>query len=101
MLAANRAMEFSELCPTPDGVAGVWLTFKFPFENRAQQRLVGGVAIDITQHKQAEEALRQRDEQLRQAQKMEAMGTLAGGIATNSRTCCTQFRVMPPSPATR
>jgi len=39
------------------------------------------VSRDISERKQAEELLRRREDQLRQSQKMEAVGRLSGGIA--------------------
>jgi PAS domain S-box-containing protein len=45
------------------------------------EKLVLGVARDITERKKAEEQKSNLEAQLRQAQKMESIGTLAGGIA--------------------
>lgn len=56
VLESGRTMELTESVRTPDGRVTYWLSLKFPVTNREGVRYLAGVAIDITQRKEAEAA---------------------------------------------
>lgn len=64
--------------------AGNWLDLEVLATNLLHQPDVEGILItirDVSERRRAEQVQKQLEGQLRQAQKMEALGTLAGGIA--------------------
>ena len=78
----KQKIGFEEPQTTPDGQT-IWLrTFKVPMHDDAG-RVIGilGIYEDITARKQKEVEHRKLEDQLRHAQKMEAIGQLAGGVA--------------------
>lgn len=60
------------------GERRIHATTKLPLSGNSR---VLGVAVDITERKQAEAERAKMEKHFRQAQKMQALGTLAGGIA--------------------
>ncbi|MCK9362570.1 MAG: transporter substrate-binding domain-containing protein [Syntrophales bacterium] len=61
----------------------VWVSTNAQFYRDKQGNILGvqGIARDITERKRAEEENRSLKERLQRAEKMEALGTLAGGVA--------------------
>ncbi len=57
ILAEDRLGEMFETVTGPDGAIHHWLVYKFHVKDQAGRRFLGGMAVDITEHKQAEHNL--------------------------------------------
>ena len=81
VMATRRGKGFEELIDETSGT--IWVeTFKAPILN-LHMEVTGttGLARDITHRKRAEEEKKSLEERLNRAEKMEALGVLAGGVA--------------------
>ncbi len=57
VMETNQVLEVMENAPRPDGTLGEFLVYKFPILGLSAQKLVGRVAIDITERKILEREL--------------------------------------------
>jgi diguanylate cyclase (GGDEF)-like protein/PAS domain S-box-containing protein len=64
IFANDQPVTLEECVPTKEGDQ-VWLTHKFPLRSVSGQRLIGGIAVDITARKQIEATLFSEKERLR------------------------------------
>ncbi len=78
----RREVRYEEEIILPNGDVHTFDTIKIPLTKRGKPFLgLVGISRDITDRLQTESKLRSHQEQLRQSQRMEAIGRLAGGIA--------------------
>lgn len=64
VVETNQTVEAIEVAPRLDGTLGEFLVYKFPIFELSGQYLVGGVAVDITEHEQAKRQLRSLNDRL-------------------------------------
>lgn len=83
ILTSEEAVEVEEMMPTPDGKPCFWMVYKFPFKDATGKRFIGGVAVDITARKHAEESLQRNFSLLTSTLEATADGILA--VDTNDR----------------
>ncbi len=58
VLLSGKTVETVESTPDPDGMVRFWWVFKFPFQNSIGETFVGGVGVDITERKRAEDQVK-------------------------------------------
>jgi PAS domain S-box-containing protein len=65
VLRENKPIEAVEVVPMKDGSEIIQLVYKFPVELDGKKRLIGGIGIDITAQKKAEEQLQISEQRFR------------------------------------
>jgi PAS domain S-box-containing protein len=66
VLATGQPQQVIELVPTPNGTTGEWLVMKFCIGASDGRKMLGGVAIDVSEQRNAERALQNSERYFRE-----------------------------------
>ena len=79
-LAQGGSMVYEQHLELPHGTVDL-LTIRFVLRGADDELLVGGMALDVTARRRAEDERRTLEARLTETQKLESLGLLAGGVA--------------------
>lgn len=99
VFATGQVLEMIETAPLLDGNVGEFLVYKFPVKNGAGETLLGGIAVDITERRRVEQALRASEQHLKIALQTAKLGSWQVDLTTNTLTCSEQCKAnfgLPP-----
>ena len=97
VIDSGQPMECEETISTVGDLTTHWLTIKFPLETK-QGRLLGGIAIDITERKRFEQASQEQQDRLQLAMDIAGIAIWDWNIVTNQVTWsdnCEQIKRLP------
>ncbi|MBD1909803.1 MULTISPECIES: PAS domain-containing protein [unclassified Leptolyngbya] len=95
----GQALQTIEHTLSPDGSIRSFLVCKFPIFHESGEKLLGGVAVDISEQKRTEAALRESEHQLRLALRTAKLGSWQYDLTTNTLTCSEQCKANVGLPA--
>ncbi|HEY9878765.1 MAG TPA: PAS domain-containing protein [Leptolyngbyaceae cyanobacterium] len=88
----GKALQTIEYAPGDDGNARSFLVCKFPIAYDSGEKLLGGFAVDISEQKRVEAALRESEQHLRIALRTARLGSWQHDLTTNVLTCSDQCK---------
>ncbi|MEP0915796.1 PAS domain S-box protein [Leptolyngbya sp. DQ-M1] len=88
----GAAIEMIERAPRLDGSTGDYLVYKFLINHQIEEKLLGGVAVDISEQKRIEAALQEREQHLKIALRTAKLGSWQHDLMTNVLTCSDQCK---------
>ena len=95
----GKPLQVMEYSPAPDGTVRSFLVHKFPLKNGSGEKLLGGFAIDISEQKRIEAALRESEQHFKIALRTGKLGSwqhdLTTGVLTCSDPCKANFGLPP------